>query len=292
MIKIHHSWGHPGIDKTLELMTRNYWWLGMKEDIQRYIASCNTCQTVKPDRQVKVAPLHPNEIPEGPWQVISVDMMCPLPESKGFNTILVVVDRFTKKSFFLPTNAMITSKGIATLYRDRVFSEHGLPKKVISDRGPQFISKFMKELYETLGIKGNPSTAHHPQTDGQTEQVNQSVKEFLTMFVNDKQDDWSDWLAVAQFCHNNWKHSATTYSPFFLTYGYHPNKGLEPKREYTVEAVGDFVQQIGDAHETAKKALERSNELMKNQYDKHKKPAINYKPGDKVYISAEHLPSV
>ena len=112
------------------------------------------------------------------------------------------------------------------------------------------------------------------------------------MFVNDKQDDWSDWLAVAQFCHNDRQHSATTYSPFFLTYGYHPNKGLEPKREYTVEAVGDFIQRIGDAHETAKKALKQANELMKNQYDKHKKPAINYKPGDKVYINAEHLPSV
>ena len=85
---------------------------------------------------------------------------------------------------------------------------------------------------------------------------------------------------------------ATTYSPFFLTYGYHPNKGLEPRREYTVEAVGDFVQRINEARETAKKALERSNELMKNQHDKHKKPAINYKSSDKVYINAEHLPSV
>ena len=142
---------------------------GMKKDIQRYVTSCNTCQTVKPDRRAKAAPLHPNEIPEGPWQTISMDMMGPLPESKGFDTILVVVDQFTKKSFFLPTNSTVTSKGIATLYRDRVFSEHGLPKKVISDRGPQFVSKFMKELYETMGIKGNPSTAYHPQTDGQTE---------------------------------------------------------------------------------------------------------------------------
>ena len=131
----------------------------MKKDIQRYIASCNTCQTVKPDRQARAAPLHPNKVPKGPCQIISVVMMGPLPESKGFDTILVVVDRFTKKSFFLPTNSMVTSKGIVTLYRDRVFSEHRLPKKVISDRGPQFVSKFMKELYETLGIKGNPSTA-------------------------------------------------------------------------------------------------------------------------------------
>ena len=150
----------------------------------------------------------------------------------------------------------------------------------------------MKELYEVMGIKGNPSTTYHPQTDGQMERVNQSVKEFLTMFVNDKQDNWSDWLAVVQFCHNDRKHSAMTYSPFFLMYRYHPNKGLEPKWEYVVEAIGDFVQQINEAHETAKRALERSNILMKNQYDKHKKPAIDYKPGDKVYINAEHLPSI
>ena len=150
----------------------------------------------------------------------------------------------------------------------------------------------MKELYKVMGIKGNPSTAYHPQTDGQTERANQSVKEFLTMFVNDKQDDWSDWLAVAQFCHNDRKHSVMTYSPFFLMYGYHPNKGLEPKREYVVEAVGDFIQWINEVHEMAKKALEQSNVLMKNQYDKNKKPAMNYKPGDKVYISTEHLPSV
>ena len=150
----------------------------------------------------------------------------------------------------------------------------------------------MKELHEVMGIKGNPSTTYHPQTDGQLERVNQSVKEFLTMFMNNKQDDWSDWLAIAQFCHNNWKHLATTYSPFFLTYGYHLNKGLEPKGKYVVEAVGDFIQWINEAHKVAKKALEQSNTVMKNQYDKHKKPAINYKPSDKAYISMEHLPSV
>ena len=242
IIEIHHSWGHPGIHKTTELITQNYWWPGLQKDVQKYVQGCRTCQTVKPDRQAKNAPLHPNEIPERPWQTVSMDMMGPLPDSKGFNMILVIVDCLTKKSFFLPTHSTITSKGIATLYRDRVFVEHGIPEKVISDRGSQFVSKFMKELFEILKIKGNPSTAYHPQTDGQTERVNQEVKEFLTMFVNDRQDDWSEWLAVAQFCHNDREHSATKYSPFFLNYGYHPRKGIEPKREYKVEAVKDFTE--------------------------------------------------
>jgi hypothetical protein len=203
LIEIHHSWGHPGIAKTLELINRGYWWPKMKQDVEDYVKSCNTCQTSKPDRRGKAAPLHPNEIPEKPWSVISVDLMGPLPESKGHDMIMVVVDRFTKKAYFLPTNLTITSRGVATLFQDNIWREHGLPNKVISDRGSQFVSKFMKELYETLGIKGNPSTAFHPQTDGQTERVNQEVKEMLTMFVNHRQDNWSDWLAVAQFCHND-----------------------------------------------------------------------------------------
>ena len=242
IIEIHHSWGHPGIHKTTELITRNYWWPGLQKDIQKYIQGCKTCQTVKPDQQAKSAPLHPNQITERLWQTISMDMMGPLPESKGFNTILVVVDRFTKKSFFLPTHSTVTSKGVATLYRDRVFMEHGILEKVISDQGSQFVSKFMKELFKVLKIKGNPSTAYHPQTDGQTERVKQEVKEFLTMFVNDRQDDWSEWLALAQFCHNDREHSTTKHSPFFLNYGYHPRKGIEPKKEYKVEAVKDFTE--------------------------------------------------
>ena len=136
MIEIHHSWGHPGIDKTLELMTQNYWRPGMKKDIQKYIASCNTCQMVKPDRQAKGAPLHLNEVPEGPWQIISRDMMGPLLESKGFDTILVVVDRFTKKSFFLPTNSTVTSKGIGRSIETGFFQNMGCRGKSLVTEDP------------------------------------------------------------------------------------------------------------------------------------------------------------
>ena len=237
-----------------------------------------------------MAPLNPNKIPEKLWQVVSMDLMEPLLESKGFNMIFAVVDRFTKKSFFLLMNSTITSKGLATLYRDRVFVEHGIPKKIISDRGSQFVSKFMTELFEILRIRGNLSTAYHPQTDGQMERVNQEIKEFLTMFVNEKQDDWNDWLAVAQFCHNNREHSAMGYSPFFLNYGHHPRKGLEPKKEYKIKAVKDFTERMTEARDLACSSLKQSNELMKKQYDNHQKPSIEYKRGDKVYINAKHLP--
>ena len=171
--------GHPSIAKTLELITREFWWPNMKKDVENYIKGCHTCQTVKPDRQPKAAPLQPNEVPNEPWEIISVDLIGPLTPSKGKDMILVIVDRFSKKAYFLPTNTMITSQGVANLYKEHIFKEHGLPKKVISDRGPQFVSGFMKGLYTQLGIMANPSTAYHPQTDRQTEHINQELEEYL-----------------------------------------------------------------------------------------------------------------
>ena len=184
LIAIYHSWGHSGVAKTVEALTRDLWWPNMKKDVEKYIPGCEVCQKAKPDRQPRAAPLHPNEIPKEPWEIISVDLIGPLPESKGNDMILVIVDQFTKKSYFLPTTSSITSQGVAVLFQDNIFRDHGIPWKVISDRGTQFISKFMDDLYGMLGIKANWSTAYHPQTDGQTEWVNQEVKEFLTMFVN------------------------------------------------------------------------------------------------------------
>ena len=130
----HHMMaGHPGVAKTLELITREFWWPNMKKDVENYIKGCHTCQTVKPDRRPKAAPLQPNEIPNEPWEIISVDLIGPLTPSKGKDMILVIVDGFSKKAYFLPTNTTITSQGVANLYKEHIFKEHGLPKKVISD---------------------------------------------------------------------------------------------------------------------------------------------------------------
>jgi hypothetical protein len=187
--------GHPGIAKTLELTTRTFWWPNMKKDIEKYIKACHECQISKPDRQPRAVPLQPNEIPSEPWAVISIDLIGPLVPSKGKDMILVIVDRFSKKAYFLPCNTTIT------------------------DQGSQFVSGFMKGLYQNLGIEANPSTAYHPQTDGQTERVNQELEEYLRIYVNKRQNDWVDWLPIAQFCHNDRSHSATGFSPFMITTG-------------------------------------------------------------------------
>ena len=88
---------------------------------------------------------------------------------------------------------------------------------------------FTKDLYRLLGIKMNPSTAYHPQTDSQTEHINQEVEQYLQLFVNYHQDDWVEWLPLAKFSYNDKVHSSTGYSPFFLNYGQHPRKSMDPR---------------------------------------------------------------
>ena len=125
----------------------------------------------------------PNAVPKGPWQVITADLITGLPKSEGFDSVAVVVDRFTKQVHLSATNATLSAEGLADLYIRDVFKLHGLPKQVISDRGPQFAAKYMRRILETLGVKSSLSTAYHPQTDGQTERMNFFFFFFLNLFV-------------------------------------------------------------------------------------------------------------
>jgi Integrase zinc binding domain/dUTPase len=175
---------HTSINGTLKQISRNYWWPTIRRDVQVYVQGCEVCQRTKARTQAKAAPLNPNEIPDQNWEIISTDLIGPLPESKGYNAINVIVDRKTKQAHFIKTNTELSSEGQVKIFRDEIFKHHGLPRKVISDRGPQYISKFMTDLYSLLGIKGNPSTAFHPQTDGQTERINREVEQYLRIWVN------------------------------------------------------------------------------------------------------------
>ena len=108
--------GHPGVAKTLEQLTRGYWWLLMKKDVERYIRGCSSCQMLKTSKQRSTSPLQSHSVPEGPWHTIALDLIGPLPESNSYDAILTVIDKYTKKAFFLPTTSTITSLGIAKLY--------------------------------------------------------------------------------------------------------------------------------------------------------------------------------
>src|SRR3979490_302888 len=287
IIHLHHDTptaGHPGRFKTTELILRNYWWPRIHGDVRTYVDGCGRCQQTKTFPAKPRGTLAPNIIPTRIWQYISVDLITQLPQSLGYEAIMVVVDRLSKRIRLAPTNGEVTSEGIARIFRDTVWRDFGLPEVVISDRGSQFISKFTRDLYRLLGIKMNPSTAYHPQTDGQTERINQEVEQYLRLFVNHRQDDWVEWLPLAEFSYNDKIQMSTGYSPFYLNYGQHPSKSPEPRREIETEA-GDMVERrMKKIREEAAAALKKAASDMKKYYDKGRQDVPQYQVGDKVYL--------
>jgi hypothetical protein len=176
--------GHTGCFKTLELVARNYWWPQMSRYISIYVKTCNLCNQTKLQHRRPFGELHPLETPAEPWDTISVDFIVKLPESHGYDTIMNVVDSVTKCAHFIPMHTTITVEGAACLYLREVWKHHGTLRVVLSDRGSQFMAGFTCELYKLLGIKLATSTAYHPQTDGQTEHVNQELEGYLCIFTS------------------------------------------------------------------------------------------------------------
>ena len=148
--------------------------------------------------------------------MFSVDFIVKLLLSSGHDAVMTVMDSVSKQAYFILTHMMVTVEGAARLFLHQVWKLYGLLKYVISDRGPQFIARFTRELYHLLGIKLASSTAWHPQTNRQTERVNQKLDQYLWLFMNERQDDWYDLLSMAEFQHNNHVYSTTQQPPFLL----------------------------------------------------------------------------
>ena len=195
LIHDHHNLpvhGHPGISRTTDLLQRRYWWPRLWQDVIQYVWGCAECQRHKVNtRPTKalLAPIFP-EPKANPFEVIALDFVTKLPKSQKYDSILTITDHdCLKASLFIPCMEEITAEGVAKLFVQRVFQYYGLPRKIISDRDPQFTLKFARDLCRLLGIKQNVSTAYHPRTDRQSERTNQWLETYLQFFVNYWQDD-------------------------------------------------------------------------------------------------------
>src|SRR3954469_12552297 len=138
---------------------------------------------------------------------------------------------------------------------------------VVSDQGPQFVSKFIQSLYQMLEVTGNPSTAYHPQTDGQTERVNQEIERYLQIYINHHQTDWVEWLSIVEFLYNDKIHLSTRQSPFFVNHGQHPRKGVNTSKFIKNNSAEDFATRMKKVHKETEKALETVAVDMKKFYD-------------------------
>jgi hypothetical protein len=163
----------------------------------------------------------------------------------------------------------------------------------VSDRGPQLIVEFTRELYRLLGIKLAATTAYHPQGDRHTERVNQELEQYLRLFVNQRQDDWSDSVPLAEFQYNNHIHSATQHQPFLLEMGRLPQMGFEPDQPPSqLESVNEFTEQMKTTLEEAKAALAKSKDNMAQYYNQKRTRALEYNPGDMVYLNASNIQTI
>ena len=281
--------GHPGRMKTLELISRDYWWPQMARHVGQYTSTCETCLRNKVIRRRPFGELVPLETPQGRWEKVSVDFITELPDAHGFDAIMVTVDLVSKRAHFMPTTTSVDAEGSARLYYQNVWKLHGLPLAWIHDRGSVFISEFMRELNRLLGIQTSASTSHHPQTDGQTERVNQELETYIRMFCNHHQNDWDELLPSAEFALANHVHASTGVTPFMADTGRNPRMGFEPAVDVADANAAAFQQRMERGITEAKAALTKAKDEYARYYNRRREPAPAFQPGDMVLLDASDI---
>ncbi|GJP49230.1 hypothetical protein CLOM_g8470, partial [Closterium sp. NIES-68] len=263
--------GHFGSNKTLTGIAKHYYWPHMADDVHKFVTSCTTFQRMKSSKQKKVGLLQPLPVPEQPWPVVSLDFITGLPATtSGHDAILVVIDKFSKMGHFIRTHTTARTEETAQLFVRYIISQHGIPTKLISDRDPKFTSKFWKELMSRLGTKFAMSSAYHPQTDGQTERLNQIVEQLIREACKDEISKWDLHLPVLEFAYNNATHAATGQMPFFLCYERHPLTPQQPAIPATVQPAHDFITTIHKLWDRTHKRLLDIQQQQKRQADCHR----------------------
>ena len=187
----------------------------MKREIAQFVRACLTCQQVKTEHQKQSKLLQPLEIPEWKWKNITMDFVSGIPRiQRGHDAIWVIADRLTKSVHFLSINMKYFLKKLVKLYLDEIIRLYRIPVSIVSDRNLRFVSRFWQKMQESLGTKLNFSTTYHPQTDGQSKRIIQTLKEMLRSCIVDFGENWSQYLTLVEFAYNNSIHSLIQMAPY------------------------------------------------------------------------------
>ena len=281
--------GHYGISKTIELITRDYYWPKLRSTLRLFIRNCDVCSRAKSSRHAPHGLLQALPVPSERWWDISMDFITDLPPSSGFDSIFVVKDRLSKQAHFLPCKKTISGQETAELFLKEIFRLHGSPRSIISDRGTQFNSHFWKRFQELLGTKILLSSAFHPQTDGSSEVTNQVIEQYLRIFINHQQDDWVLHLPLAEFTYNNSENSSTNMTPFFANHGHHPIFDVTLIRETMVPEAERRILDLKNLNEDLQANLRNAVRSYTEQANKSRIDFPNLNPGDLVFLDRRNL---
>lgn len=281
--------GHFGQNRTLALIRREYTWPELRTFVRKYCKSCIICKRNKAPRHRPYGLLRPLPVPLRPWHSISMDFIEQLPLSGEFDSILVIVDRASKQVILIPCDVHITSADLARLFLIHVFSKHGVPSHVTSDRGKEFISAFFRSLGELLSMEMHYTSGYHPSADGQTERMNQTVEQYIRIFCSYQQDDWDKLLPLAEFALNNAPNASTGISPFFANKGYNPAITVHPERDVANMYAKDFAVDLQDLHQFLREQITFAQDRYKTTGDRVRAPDPGIKVGDQVFVTTKYI---
>nr|ADB85398.1 putative retrotransposon protein [Phyllostachys edulis] len=279
--------GHSGRVATYQRVKHLFYWPGMKKEIHTMVRECAVCQRSKAEHCHYPGLLEPLPIPDMAWTHISMDFIEGLPSSKGKEVIFVVVDRFTKYAHSVPLSHPYSVQLVAQAFIDNIFKLHGFPIAIVSDRDRIFTSKLWQELFKSMKVQLRFSTAYHPQTDGQTERVNQCVESYLRCMAMQEPKKWVSWLPLAEWWYNTTFHTALKLSPFQALYGFPPpliNEVAIPGPEDN--EARDFLEEKQVMLRRLKENLAQAQTRMKKYADLNRSER-QLTVGDMVYLKMQ-----
>ncbi|KAI2663508.1 Transposon Tf2-9 polyprotein [Labeo rohita] len=272
------SSGHPGIEATLDLLNKRFWWPSIRHDTIVFVKNCSICNMAKSPRQLPAGLLQPLPIPRRPWSHIAVDFVTDLPSSNGNTTILTVVDRFSKGCRLIPLPKLPTAMETAEALCEAVFCYYGLPEDIVSDRGPQFTSRLWRSFFKLLGVNISLSSGYHPQSNGQAERMNQELIRFLRSYCRDHQEDWSRFLLWAEYAQNSLHKPSTKLTPFQCILGFQPPLFPWSGEPSELPAVNSWFRRCEEIWNRAHVHLQRAVRRTQIQADRRRRPNPAYEP--------------
>ncbi|KAI2644474.1 Transposon Tf2-6 polyprotein [Labeo rohita] len=281
--------GHPGVQRTISFISRAFWWRTLQRDIQEYVQACNICARSKTINAPSTGELQPLPVPKRPWTHISLDFVTGLPKSQGKNTILTIVDRFSKAVHLVALSGLPSAKTTAELILEHVVRLHGFPKDIVSDRGPQFTAKFWQAFCHLVGTTPSLSSGFHPQTNGQTERANQQLERYLRCFASEHQRSWASYLVWAELSNNLHTSTTTGLSPFEVCCRFQPPIFEHQEPEVEVPSAQQLVRRCRRLWNHACAAIQKTNRHYIIQHRRRHPPGRLFHVGDRVYLSTRNI---